>query len=48
VKDAVRRYNPGLYTSVLLFFPWGFFLLIYFNGIAGSRFLFNGSVFWPP
>jgi len=45
---ALRRYNPGLYTSVLLFFPWGFFLLIYFNGIAGSRFLFNGSVFWPP
>ncbi|MBA3474079.1 MAG: HXXEE domain-containing protein [Rubrobacter sp.] len=39
---ALRKYNPGLYTSVLLFFPWGFFLLIYFNGIVGSSFLFNG------
>ncbi len=39
---ALRRYNPGLYTSLLLFFPWGFFLLIYFGGITGFNLLFNG------
>ena len=39
---ARRRYNPGLYTSLLLFFPWGFFLLIYFGGITGFNLLFNG------
>jgi hypothetical protein len=22
---ALRRYNPGLYTTLLLFFPWGIF-----------------------
>ncbi len=25
---ALGRYNRGLYTSLLLFFPWGFFLLV--------------------
>lgn len=39
---ALRRYNPGLYTALLLFFPWGLFLLIYFNGITQSGLLFNG------
>ncbi len=39
---ARRRYNPGLYTSLLLFFPWGFFLLVYFGGITGFSLLFNG------
>jgi len=32
----LRRYNPGLYTSILLFFPWGFFLLVYFGRISPS------------
>ena len=39
---ALRRYNPGLYTSVLLFFPWGIFLLVYFSRITPSKLLFNG------
>jgi hypothetical protein len=39
---ALRRYNPGLYTSLLLFLPWGFFLLIYFNAITRLSLLFNG------
>ncbi len=25
---ALRGYNPGLYTSLLLFFPWGGFVLV--------------------
>lgn len=37
----LRRYNPGLYTTLLLFFPWGIFLLIYFNAAAGASLLFN-------
>ncbi len=39
---AARRYNPGLYTALVLFLPWGIFLLIYFNAIIGSGLLFNG------
>ncbi len=39
---ALRRYNRGLYTSLLLFFPWGFFLLVYFSGIIRFSLLFNG------
>ena len=39
---GLRRYNPGLYTSILLFFPWGCFLLVYFERLAQSRLLFNG------
>ncbi|MDP8973206.1 MAG: HXXEE domain-containing protein, partial [Actinomycetota bacterium] len=38
---ALRRYNPGLYTSLLLFFPWGLYLLIYFNDIVRLGLLFN-------
>ncbi len=38
---ALGRYNPGLYTSVLLFFPWGTFLLVYFIRISPSSLLFN-------
>lgn len=38
---ALRRYNPGLYTSILLFFPWGLFLLVYFGGLTPSNLLFN-------
>jgi hypothetical protein len=44
---ALRKYNPGLYTALLLFLPWGFFLLIYFVGITQFSVLFNVSVFWP-
>lgn len=39
---VLRRYNPGLYTGVVLFVPWGVFLLIYFNGISPNALLFNG------
>lgn len=39
---ALRRYNPGLYTSLLLFLPWGFFLLIYLNVITRFSLFFNG------
>ena len=39
---VLRRYNPGLYTSLVLFFPWGVFLLAYFNGIIRANLLFNG------
>jgi len=39
---ALRRYNPSLYTSLLLFLPWGFFLLIYFNAITRFSLSFNG------
>lgn len=39
---AFRRYNPGLYTALLLFSPWGIFLLIYFSAITRSGLLFNG------
>jgi hypothetical protein len=38
---ALRRYNPGLYTTLLLFFPWGLFLLVYFNAATGSNLVFN-------
>ncbi len=39
---SLGRYNPGLYTSVLLFFPWCIFLLVYFNRVMPSSLLFNG------
>jgi hypothetical protein len=38
---ALRRYNPGLYTTLLLFFPWGIFLLVYFNTATGASLVFN-------
>lgn len=37
----LRTYNSGLYTSILLFLPWGMFLAIYFSGIVQASFLFN-------
>ncbi len=39
---ALRRYNPGLYTSLALFLPWGLFLLVYFNGVVRAALVFNG------
>jgi hypothetical protein len=39
---VLRRYNPGLYTALLLFLPWGIFLLVYFNAITQSSLVFNG------
>ena len=42
---ALRRYNPGLYTSLALFFPWGLFLLVYFSRIVASDLLFNAVGF---
>ena len=39
---SLKRYNPGLYTSLALFFPWGIFLLVYFSRITPSNLLFNG------
>lgn len=38
---ALRRYNPGLYTSLALFLPWSIFLLIYFNSVVDDRLVFN-------
>lgn len=38
---SLRRYNPGLYTSLALFFPWGLFLLVYFAEVVASDVLFN-------
>ena len=38
---ALRRYNPGLYTTLLLFFPWGIFLLVYFNAATEPSLVFN-------
>lgn len=37
----LRTYNPGLYTSVLLFLPWGLFLALYFSGSVQASPLFN-------
>lgn len=37
----LRRYNPGLYTSILLFLPWGSFLAIYFGYTVQSSLLFG-------
>jgi hypothetical protein len=39
---ALRRYNPGLYTALLLFLPWGIFLLIHFSGITRARLAWSG------
>lgn len=33
---ALKGYNPGLYTALLLFFPWGIFMLIYFTYFTGE------------
>lgn len=30
-RAVSRSYNPGLYTSLALFLPWGVFVLVYFN-----------------
>ena len=38
---ALWRYNPGLYTTLLLFFPWGIFLLVYFNAATETSLVFN-------
>jgi hypothetical protein len=37
-----RAYNPGLYTSVVLFLPWGTFLAVYFSVIVRASLMFNG------
>jgi uncharacterized membrane protein len=37
----LRTYNLGLYTSVVLFLPWGTFLALYFSGIVRASLLFN-------
>ena len=37
----LRRYNPGLFTSVVLFLPWGVFLLVYISGTIQHSVLFN-------
>ena len=42
---VLRRYNPGLYTALMSFLPWGIFLLIYFNAITRSNFCSTESVF---
>jgi hypothetical protein len=37
----LRTYNLGLYTSVVLFLPWGTFLALYFSGIVRASLLFD-------
>ncbi len=37
----LRTYNLGLYTSVVLFLPWGTFLALYFSGIVRASVLCN-------
>jgi hypothetical protein len=37
----MRKYNPGLYTSIALFLPWGTFLLIYFEREVSHLLAFN-------
>ena len=37
----LRTYNLGLYTSVVLFLPWGTFVALYFSGIVRASLLFN-------
>lgn len=36
-------YNPGLWTALILFVPWGAYLLVFFNGliVSGDRLLYN-------
>ena len=38
---ALRRYNPGLYTSLFLFLPWGVFLIFYFSSTVPSSLVWN-------
>ena len=38
----LRTYNPGLYTSIVLFRPWGTFLAVHFSGIVRASLLFPG------
>ena len=37
----LRTYNPGLYTSVVLFLPWGKLLAVYFGGTVRASLLSN-------
>jgi hypothetical protein len=37
----LRRYNPGLWTALILFLPWGVVLLRYFNDFTGAGLLTN-------
>lgn len=37
----MRVYNPGFYTAVVLFLPWGLFALIYFERLTPHWLLFN-------
>ena len=38
----LRRYDPGLVTSLVLFLPWGGFLLVYFHDAVDRIVLANG------
>ncbi len=37
----LRRYNPGLWTALVLFLPWGAWLLRYYNDLTGAGLLTN-------
>ncbi len=37
----LRGYNPGLGTALVLFVPWGGYLLVSFNGLIADRLLAN-------
>jgi hypothetical protein len=41
----LREYNPGLWTSLVLFLPWGGYLLVYFNEMPGAGMLVNLAAF---
>ena len=42
VAVRLRRYDPGLITSLVLFLPWGGYLLIYFHDAVDRIVLVNG------
>ena len=41
LTGALRGYNPGLGTALVLFVPWGGYLLVYLNGLIADRLLAN-------
>jgi len=38
---ATRRYNPGLYTALALFIPWGVFMTVYVSERTDNALAFN-------
>ena len=38
---ATRRYNPGLYTALALFIPWGVFMTVFISARTSNALAFN-------